>query len=116
MLDFYQVYNTNQVCSDISDQYSEIEDRIECRKAFAFAVRDFYQKNPRREVVHHVHEEYNNAQEPKGCFIKAIGSNNHVYFNTHPSGRRNDQSRPICKKSMICYTDRIARMRIYINV
>ena len=114
-LDLYRFYNTNQLCSDISDQYSEIENNVECRKAFAVAVDRFAPIGGTLKVVHHVHQEYIDATNPKGCFILVVGSEYHVYFNTHPNGSRNIFSRPICKRGMICNFDQIACTRIYIK-
>ena len=116
VLDSFQFYNTNQLCSDINDHYSKIENNIDCRKAFAVAVDKFFLGRKKRKVVHRVNEEYISATHPKGCFIQIIGSDFLVYFNTHPSGSRNKNSRPICKKSMISYIDLIECITIYINV
>ena len=79
----------NLVCADGGANI--LVDETSCRAAVEkikrFRPATYFQRS---ENVHNY---------PKGCHLYTAGDGNIVYFNTHESGARNDDARPICKKS-----------------
>ena len=112
----YRIYNTSKLCSDENETYSEIQDNIECRKAFATVWTMFYEgpdrysnwsnrsrwDPPKRDVKHYVDVIFNNSSFPSGCFFSVQNPQDyHVFFNEHPNGSPNAHARPICKKGIM---------------
>ena len=72
----------NKLCSDDQNGYETLESLEECKMAANYLPKPFA-------------EEQSSSRFPKGCYFSTI--DNQVYYNSHSTGDKDFNARPICR-------------------
>ena len=72
----------NKLCSDDQNGYETLESLEECKMAANYLPKSFA-------------EEQSSSRFPKGCYFSTI--DNQVYYNSHSTGDKDFNARPICR-------------------
>ena len=72
----------NKLCSDDQNGYETLESLEECKMAANYLPKSFA-------------EEQTSSRYPKGCYFSTI--DNQVYYNSHSTGDKDFNARPICR-------------------